>query len=92
MAEIIFFKTFPPAFFNILKEPLGLQRQTLHLQKAHDLGYLEAEAQGRGTLRRAPRPLGAKSVGAREGFLPLNLLCHGHALIIMPRPCLLGCK
>ena len=64
----------PSAFFNILKEPLVVQRQTLHLQKAHDLGYLEAEGQGCGTIRRAPRPLGAKSVGVREGFLPLSLL------------------
>ena len=30
IAEIIFFKNFPPAFFNILKEPLQLQKQTIH--------------------------------------------------------------
>ena len=69
-----FFKNFPPAFFNILREPLVVQRQTLHLQKAHDLGYLEPEGRGRGSIRRLPRPLGAKSVGEREGFLPLSLL------------------
>ena len=72
MVKII--KMLPSSFFNILKEPLVVQRQTLHLQKAHDLGYLETEAQGRDTLRRAPRPLRAKSVGVREGFLPLSLL------------------
>ena len=67
-------KIFSPAFFNILKEPLLVQKQTLHLQKAHDLGYLEPEGRGRGSIRRLPRPLAAKSVGAREGFLTLCLL------------------
>ena len=67
-------KIFPPAFFNILKKPLVVQKQTLHLQKAHDLGYLEPEGKGRGILRRAPCPLGAKGIGAREGFLTLCLL------------------
>ena len=81
-----------PTNFKILKEPLLVQKQTLHLQKAHDLGYLEPEGKGRGSIRRLPRPLGAKSVGEREGFLPLSLSRHGHALIAMPRPCLLACK
>ena len=30
---------FPPVFFNIVKEPLLVQKQTLHLQKALDLSY-----------------------------------------------------
>ena len=72
MVKII--KMLPSSFFNILKEPLVVQRQTLHLQKAHDLGYLEPEEKGRGINRRAPRPLAAKSVGPREGFLTLCLL------------------
>ena len=52
---------FPPAFFNILKEPLIVQRQMIHQQKAHDLSYLELEEQGRGTIRRVTRPLAAKA-------------------------------
>ena len=57
IAEIIFFKNFPPAVFNILKEPLLVQKQTLHQQKALDLCYLEPEGQGRGSLLVMPRPL-----------------------------------
>ena len=56
---------FPPAFFNIVKEPLLVQNQTIHQQKAWDLSYLEPEGQGRGNIRRVPRPLAAKSIGAR---------------------------
>jgi len=31
------------AFFNILKEPLLVQKQTIHQQKAWDLSYLEPD-------------------------------------------------
>jgi len=34
---------FSSVFFNILKEPLVVQKQTKHQQKAHDLSYLELE-------------------------------------------------
>ena len=34
-----FFENFPPAFFNILKEPLLVQKQTIHQQKALDLSF-----------------------------------------------------
>ena len=37
-----------PTNFKILKEPLLLQKQTLHQQKALNLSYLEPEVQGRG--------------------------------------------
>ena len=37
------------AFFNILTEPLLVQKLMIHQQKAHDLSYLEPEGQGRGT-------------------------------------------
>ena len=46
---------------------------------------------GRGSTRKPSRPLAVKSMGAREGFLTLCLLWHGHALMIMPRP-LSGCQ
>ena len=53
---------FSPAFFNILKEPLIVQKQKIHQRKAHDLRYLEPEIQGRDTIRRAPRLLGVKNI------------------------------
>ena len=43
------------AFFNILKEPLVVQKQTLHQQKALDLYYMDAKGQGRGSIIRAWR-------------------------------------
>jgi len=39
IAEIIFFENFPPAFFNILKEPLLVQKQTIHQQTALDVSF-----------------------------------------------------
>ena len=39
IAEIIFFENFHLAFFNILKEPLLKQKQTIHQQKALDLSF-----------------------------------------------------
>ena len=36
---MIFFENFPPAFFNILKEPLLVEKQTIHQQKALDLSF-----------------------------------------------------
>ncbi len=55
---------FSPAFFNILKEPLVVQKQMIHQQKAHDLSYLKLEGQGRGTIRRMLRPLAVKALFA----------------------------
>ena len=49
-------------FFNILTEPLLVQKLTIHQQKAHDLSYLEAEEQGCSMVRRVPRPLAAKDI------------------------------
>ena len=51
-----------PTNFKILKEPLLVQRQTLHQQKALDLSFLELEAQGSGSIMGVPCPFGAKSV------------------------------
>ena len=39
IAEIIFFKIFPPAFYNILKEPLLLQKLTIHQQKPLNFSF-----------------------------------------------------
>ena len=46
-------KTRNPTNFKILKEPLLVQKQTLHQQKALDLSYLEPEGHGRGIIMRA---------------------------------------
>ena len=39
IAEIMFFENFPPAFLNCLKEPLLVQKQTIHQLKALDLSF-----------------------------------------------------
>ena len=56
------------AFFNILTEPLLVQKLMIHQQKAHDLSYLEPEGQGRGMVRRVPRPLAAKDIEKKSKF------------------------
>ena len=42
-----------PTKFKIVKEPLLIQKQTLHQQKTLDLSYLEPEGQGRGIIMKA---------------------------------------
>ena len=56
------------AFFNILTEPLLVQKQTIHQQKAWDLSYLELDGKGRGMVRRVPRLLAAKDIGKKSKF------------------------
>ena len=56
------------AFFNILTEPLLVQKQTIHQQKAWDLRYLEPGRKGRGMVRRVPRPLVAKDIEKKSKF------------------------
>ena len=53
---------FPPDFFNILKEPLLVQKQKIPQQKALDLSYLELEGQGCGSIMEVPRPFATKSI------------------------------
>ena len=60
------------AFFNILTEPLLVQKQTIHQQKAWDLSYLEPEGQGRGMVRRVPRPLAAKDIEKKVNLTELS--------------------
>ena len=69
IVEIFFFENFPSAFFNILKEQLLVQKQTIHQQKALDPripALIWHSKSGRGMIRRPPHPLAAKSIGARE--------------------------
>ena len=56
------------AFFNILTEPLLVQKQTIHQQKAWDLSYLEPEGHGRGMVRRVPGSLAAKDIEKNSKF------------------------
>ena len=56
------------AFFNILTEPLLVQKQTIHQQKAWDLSFLEPDGKGRGMVRRVPRPLAAEDIEKKSKF------------------------
>ena len=42
-----------PTKFKIVKQPLLIQKQTIHQQKALDFSYLEPKGQGRGIIMRA---------------------------------------
>ena len=67
-SNIISKKIFPLVFFNILRERLLVQKQTIHQQKACDLSYLEAEEQGRDMVGKVPRPLFAKDIEKKSKF------------------------
>ena len=56
------------AFFNILTEPLLVQKQMIHQQKAWDLSYLEPEGHGGGMVKRVPHLLAAKDIEKKSKF------------------------
>ena len=60
------------AFFNILTEPLLVQKPTIHQQKAWDLSYLQPERQGRGMVRRGHAPLPQKTLKKRVNLTELS--------------------
>ena len=65
--------------FKIWKETMLVLKQTIHQQKALDLSFNLIPWNGRGIIRRAPRPLAAKSIFCwilwpRNGFLTSCLL------------------
>ena len=60
------------AFFNILTEPLLVQKQTIHQQKAWDLSYLEPDRKGRGMVKRVPHPLAAKDIEKKVNLTELS--------------------
>ena len=69
-------------FFNILTEPLLVQKLMMHQQKAHDLSYLEPVGQGCGMVRRVPHSLAAKDIekkskfnGAKSGLRNIFFCC-----------------
>ena len=55
-----------------MTEPLVVQKLMIHQQKAHDLSYLEPEGQGRGMVRRVPRPLAAKDIEKKVNLTELS--------------------
>ena len=57
-----FAKKIPLAFSTFLKEPLLVQKSTIHQQKALDLSFFLALKSGRGIIRGLPRPLAVKSI------------------------------
>ena len=59
-----------------------VQKQTIHQQKACDLSYLEAEEQGRGMVRRVPRPLAAKDIEKKSKFNRGKSGCKKMALFL----------
>jgi hypothetical protein len=60
------------AFFNILTEPLLVQKPKIHQQKAWDLSYLEPEGHGHGMVRRVPRLLAAKDIEKKVNLTELS--------------------
>ena len=67
------YKKNPLVFFNILKELLLVQKQTIHQQKALDVSYLEPEGQRRGSIMGCHSHLAQKAFfvnfyGRVEGF------------------------
>ena len=60
------------SFFNILTEPLLVQKPTIHQQKAWNLSYLEPEVYGRGIVRRVPRLLVAKDIEKKVNLTELS--------------------
>ena len=78
-----------PVVFNILKEPLQVQKQTIHQQKALNLSYLEPEGKGHGIIMGAWQWLAVKTL-----FLPNAHQCflwragvapswYCHALVLL---------
>ena len=63
-----YFEKNSKGFYNILTEPLLVQKRTIHQQKAWDLSYLEPEVHRRGMVRRVPRPLSAKDIEKKCKF------------------------
>ena len=60
------------AFFNILTEPLLVQKPMIHQQKAWDLSYLEPVGHGCGMVRRVPRPLAPKDIEKKVNLTELS--------------------
>ena len=84
-------KKFPPVFFNILKEPLLVQKQTIHQQKALDQSFLETESLRVWHYEEGAMPHRREKHRCAWGKKSYFTASHRHALLIMPRP-LSGCQ
>ena len=91
IAEIIFFENFPPAFFNILKEPLLIQKQTIHQQTAHDLSFNLAPWKWAWRYQEGPTPSRREKHRCAWGKKSYFRAGGRGSLMIMPRP-LSGCQ
>ena len=86
IVEIIFFENFPPAFFNILKEPLLVQKQTIHQQKALDLSFNLTPYKWAWHYHEAATPSFPK-ITFFTLRAPMLFVARGRdTLLIMPRP------
>ena len=88
MAKII--KMFPPAFFSILKEPILVQKQTIHQQKGLDLSFLETESLRAWHYQEDATPSRREKHRCAWGKKKYFTASHRQALLIIPRP-LSGC-
>ena len=91
IAEIIFFENFPPAFFNILKEPLLLQKLTIHQQKALNFSFNLAPWKWAWHYQEGATPSRREKHRCAWGKKRFWVAGGLGSLMIMPRP-LLGCQ
>jgi hypothetical protein len=73
-------------FFTILKEPLLVQKQTIHQQKALDLSFLETENLRAWYYQEDATPARREKHRWAWGKKSSFTASHRHALLIMPRP------
>ena len=85
-------KTFSSVFFNIMKEPLLAQKQTIHQQKGLDLSFLETESLRAGHYQEGATPARREKHRCARGKKSSFTVSHRHALMILPRPCPFGSK
>ena len=91
IVEIIFFENFPPAFFNILKEPLLVQKQTIHQQKALDPSFNLTPLKWAWHHQEGTTPSRREKHRSAWGKKRFFMAGGRDSLMIMPRP-FSGCQ